>query len=262
MPLPEQLPIPGYEPVRLLGINLGTLYLARHSSSGTLVALSVFRREFAAHFRDLHAPLTRLDHRNIIRVFGIGDFEGYSYCALEYVEKTLADRLLRGPLPDVDVARLTQAIASALRYARDQGMILRTLTPKGILLNEENVPKLMDFHANDAPGKSRAIARPSAFMAPEELQGTTTPATDVYRVGAVMYAMLTGEPPFAEQDGMEATCRKVVEGKPKSPRQLNPRVHGDLEAICMKCLEKEPEARYRSLQELADKLKPFVESSD
>ncbi len=118
----EQPPIPGYEPIRVLGINLGTVYLARHSSSGALVALKVWRLEFAEHARDLDAPLARLHHPNIIRVFGMGEFERYYFCALEYVERTLADRLREGPVPDVDVAQLAQAVGSALQYARDQGM--------------------------------------------------------------------------------------------------------------------------------------------
>jgi len=262
MAFPAQPPIPGYEPVRLLAINLGTVYLARHSSTGMLVALKVFRRDFAQHSRDLHAPLAHLHHPNIIRVFGIGDFEESSYCALEYVEKTLADRLLQGSLPEVEAARLTRAVASALQYARDQGMILLNLTPNAILLNEENVPKLADFHAGDARTESHAITLPSAFMAPEELQGITTAATDVYRLGAVMYAMLTGEPPFADRSGLEATLRQLIGERPMPPRQVNAKVGSDLEAVCMKCLEKRPEARYASLQELADSLRRFVKSSN
>lgn len=261
MPLTTQPPIPGYEPVRLLGINLGTVYLARHSDSGTLVALKVFHRRVAAHVGDLYAPLARLDHPNIIRVLGFGDFEEYSYCALEYVKNTLADHLLQGPLPAVEVARLTQAVASAVQYAADQGMILSTLTPTEILLSEENIPKLADLHTRHASGKSATITPPSVFMAPEEVQGNATRATDVYRVGAVMYTMLTGEPPFPNDGGMEATLRRVIGERPKSPRQMNPKVSRDLEAVCMRCLEKRPEARYASLHELADKLKLFLESS-
>lgn len=258
---PEQPPIPGYEPVRLLGVNLGAVYLARHSSTGALVALKVVRREFAAHLRDLHTPLARLDHPNIIRVFGVGEFGDNFFCALEYVERTLADRLLEGPMSDVEVARLAQAVALALQYARDQGMIILHLTPKAVLLTDENVPKLLDFHPSDTLGKWPAMVPSPAFMAPEEPSGITT-TTDVYRVGALMYIMLTGKPPFAVDGGMEATWRQVVDQTPEPPRQVNPRVGRDLEVVCMKCLAKRPEARYASLQELADYLKPFAQSRD
>ena len=266
MPSPfssEQPPIPGYEPVRLLGMNLGAIYLARHSRSGTLVALKVSHREFAAHFRDLHAPLARLDHPNIVRVLGMGEFEGNFFCALEYVERTLADRLLEGPLSGVEVARLAHAVGSALQYARDQGMIPLSLTPKSIVLTDENVPKLSNFCSMETFGKLPKLPSP-ALMPPEWVSsgiGSASETTQVYRVGALMYEMLTARPPFAA-DYDVATLKRVLNDMPEPPRQINPKVGRDLEVVCMKCLAKPPEARYASLRELVDHLKPFVGSTD
>jgi len=257
MAAPQQPQIPGYEPVRLLGINLGTVYLSRHSNTGALVALKVFRCEDAQHVRDLHAPLARLDHPNIIRLFGMGDFEKLFWCALEYVETTLADRLLRGPLPEAEVAEVTRNIAFALQYARTRGMRPLGLSPKAILLSEENVPKLIDFCPVDVPATLPVRTLPSPFMAPEELSGVITAATDVYRLGAVVYAMLTGKPPFGDDGDMVATAVAVVTERPIPPRRLNAAVGNDLEVVCMKCLEKRPEDRYASAEELISDLPSF-----
>ena len=120
---PEQPPIPGYEAIRPLGMNLGVVYLARHLSSGALVALKVWHIKFAGHARDLLAPLARLRHPNIIRVLEMGEFEGHFFSALEYVEQSLADRLREGPLPDLEVSRIARAIVSALQHAGDRGMV-------------------------------------------------------------------------------------------------------------------------------------------
>ena len=247
----HQPPIPGYEPIRQLGINLCTVYLARHSDSGALVALKVYRRGAAEHARDFYPRLARLDHPNILRVIGIGDFEEYFYCALEFFEKTLADRLVQGPLPPIEVLRLTRALASAVQYARGQGMLLLILTPETIVLTQDNIPQLHDFHQHDDLPTPPGFGPRTPFMAPEDSQGIPTPATDVYRVGAVMYAMLTGLPPFASDEAL-------LLHRPRRPREVNPKVSRGLDEICMKCLEKRPDARYASAQHLADNLKSFL----
>jgi serine/threonine protein kinase len=243
---PEQPSIPGYEAIRPLGINFGAVYLARHSSSGALVALKVWPRKFAEHARDVYAPSTRLHHSNIIRAVGMGEFEGSFFCALEYVEHTLADRLGGGLLPDVEVARLAGAVVSALQYARAQGMIPRSLSPKSILLTDDNVPKLLDFCAIDTFGKPPNLP-PPALMAPEWISGadTASEASQVYCMGALMYEMLTARPPFTADSAL-ATMRLVLHEMPKPPRKVNPRVGRELDAVCMKCLAKQPKARYVS----------------
>jgi serine/threonine protein kinase len=144
-PLPKQSPIPGYELVRILGMNLGTVYLARHTNSGALVALKVLSREHADRIREHDGPVAGLDHPNIIHVVGMGEFGDHCYLAWEYVGTTLAQRLANGPLPDEEVARLAEAVALALEYARFQGVTCSNLSPGDILFTDDNVPKLMSF---------------------------------------------------------------------------------------------------------------------
>src|SRR5262249_27828682 len=169
--------IPGFECVRLLGINLGTVFLARESSTGTLVALKVYRPELAQHFQEAHGALARLDHPNIARILASGDAEGCSFHALEYSEETLADRLQHGPLAHAEVVRISLAIASALEHARRRGMT-SALTPGTILLGKTDVPKLTDFHlaAERVDTDIHFVSPFSPFMAKEELEGKVTPA--------------------------------------------------------------------------------------
>jgi len=261
MTFPEQPPIPGYEPIRPLGINLGAVYLARHATSGSLVALKVWPLRFEGHARDILEAQAALDHPNIIRVLGMGKFEGSFFCAIEYVERTLADKLRDGPLSGAEAARLIRAIVSALQYALDQGMTASSLSPKSVLLTDDDVPKLSDFCASEAFGEPPNLPSPTAFMAPEWLSGTDTgsEASHVYRVSALMYEMLTARPPFTGTNA-RATAMQVLHEMPEPPRKVNPRVGPDLEAVCMKSLAKEPKARYGSLQELLDHLSPFESS--
>jgi len=199
--------------------------------------------------------LAQLDHPNIVRMVGTGEVAGDTFNAMEFVEGTLEDRLLRGPLPHAEVVRLTLAIASALEYARARAMI-SNLAPRTIQLDKTGVPKLTDFHrAADTVDARKMMFSP--FMAKEELVGTVTPATDVYRVGAVMYAMLTGVPPFGSV-GVTEVMMSLLERDPTPPRQINPLVSEPLEAICLKCLEKRPDARYPALQELIKALEPLA----
>jgi serine/threonine protein kinase len=244
--------IPGYEPIRPLGINGAIVYLARRSSSDDLVVLKVYEVAFAELVRH-ESLLARLDHPNILRVFEIGDFQGRPYCALEYCDGDLADRLRQGPLPRSQAIRLVSDIALAIQYARHQGVVPVSLAPNSILLAAESVPKLFEFEAMDAVGPS---ARSPEFMAPEEVaMGVSlTPATLVYRMGGVMYAVLTARPPFASGDRVTNTLQRVLQEKPVLPRQVNATVAKDLEGVCMKCLEKRPEDRYASLEELAERL--------
>lgn len=251
---PEQPPIPGYEPIRPLGINLGVVYLARHSSSGMLVVLKVWRLEFAGHARDLHAPSARLHHPNIIRVLEMAEFEGSYFCALEYVERTLADKMRERPLPDGEVVRLAHAIGSALQYALDRGLIPLDLSPRSILLADGNVPKLSAFCASETPDKFRnmpAIARlPPEWVSANDTGGE---ASQVYRMGVLMYELLTATSPCAA-DGIVATAMRVLHEMPVPPRKVNPGVGRRLAAICMKCLAKQPAARYHSLRDLLHEL--------
>jgi serine/threonine protein kinase len=258
--LTEHPAIPGYVPVRLLFRNGAIVYLARQVSSGKLVALKVARGEFAEKLRTDSALFLNLDHPNILRVFEIGEIEGCVYVALEYINcRTLAHRLREGPLPVPLAVRLTRTLALTLGYVRNQRMIHLPLEPASILLTEENVLKLFDFQptnlVEERDFQKRAAPKEPAFAAPEDLTGETlcSEAADVYRIGATMYAMLTGQPPFVG-DTNELVAR-ILEQSPTPPRHLNAALSKEVEAVCLKCLEKWPEWRYASLPELADALR-------
>lgn len=243
--------IPGYEPVRALGINGALVYLARMESSGDLVVVRVYGR-WAEHILHHDSLLARLNHPNILRVFEIGDFQGRSYCALEYVEENLAERLRQGPLSRSNAISLVPAIALALQYAWQQGMVPVDLSPNEVLLAAGSVPKLSNFEPLDSIGRRLGVPE---FMAPEEVRGISTGVTTlVYRVGAVMYAVLTGQPPFTRDGGIMDLLWKILNESPVPPRRANATVDRDLEAVCMRCLAKRRDDRYASLQELAEQV--------
>jgi anti-anti-sigma factor len=251
--LAEHPAIPGYEPERLIARNGAIVYAARRVSTGEPVVLKVYDAA-SAHVRARDSVLARLDHPNILRVAEMGEIDGRSYAALEHVGRTLADRLREGALPPLQAARACQAIAGALEYARRQQLVHLNLTPPSILLDADGKPKLFDF---EAAGRGRnvhgSVAR-RGFSTPEELRGgdAATVAADVYRVGAAMYAMLTGRPPFTGE--WIEIVRSVTERPPSNPQDLNPGVPGHLQTACLRCLEKQPEQRYSSLGALADDL--------
>jgi serine/threonine-protein kinase len=225
-----------------------------------LVVLKVFEGKLAGHARDLYALSARLHHPNIIGVLEMGDFEGNFFCALEYIERTLADRLRDGPLPGREVARLARAVGSALQYALDQDMIPWSLSPNSILLTDENVPKLMDLRARETFGRLPDLSWP-ALMPPEWVSGadTASEAGQVYRMGALMYEMLTAKPPFSG-DNPFTLAKRVLHEMPVPPGNVNPGVGRGLDAVCMTCLTKDPTARYASLAELGAQLEPFEPS--
>jgi serine/threonine-protein kinase len=264
--LPEHPPIPGYEPVRLLGRNGAIVYLARRSDTGELVALKVYdRRGPLADVRRQEATLARLNHPNILRVITIGKCEGRPYTALEYVARDVAKWLRDGPLPAVQACLIARMLVAALHHGRDQGMTHLSLRPSAVALTDENVLKLLDFEPIASVQEweltqrvTRLIGHPPVFAAPEELTGhdRTSPGIDMYRIGAVLYAMLTGQPPFSGD--LVAIWKAVRERPPVRPRQLNPAVSKEAEAICLKCLDKRPERRYASLRHLAESLDHIV----
>ena len=269
--------IPGYEFVRLLGYGCGgaaacsSLYLARKRDCGLLVALKISNQRGHDRFPVDVAAVGRLEHPNILRVIEVGELEDYWYEALEYVEaRTLSDKLRQGPLPVTVALALGAALASALQCARDQGMIHRSPTPRSIVLAEENVPKLhpADFATSVENAQKGdhvlGLVGDPAFCPPEYLDGECleiTPAMDVYRVGAVLYAMLTGRPPYVGDDAM-TVVQQALRAPPVLPRRLNSKVPGGLEAVCMTCLEKAPQRRYASVGCLAEALDGSAHAPD
>jgi WD40 repeat protein len=269
--------IPGYEVVRLLGRGgMGAVYLARHHRLGRLVAVKMILAgaqagpERTERFLREARALARLRHPHILQVHDLAEHDGLPFMALEYVEGgSLADRLRAGPLPPTETARLIEVLAEAVHHAHREGVVHRDLKPANVLLTADGTPKVADFglarlrEADDRLTHSGAVVGTPAYMAPEQARGDEAavgPATDVWALGAVLYECLTGRPAFQGASAYE-TLRQAVETDPTPPRRLRPETPAALEAVCLKCLEKQPGGRYAGASELAAALRAFREGA-
>src|SRR5262245_5559208 len=239
--------------------------------------------------------IARLRHPNIVQIYEVGQHDDVPYLSLEYVEAGSLDERLNGaPLPPHPAARLLETIARAVQYAHQCGVVHRDLKPANILLRRkfdlpdprsqtpnpkaerggasdlgfgiwDFEPKVSDFglarHGRPELTATGAILGTPSYMAPEQATGDNRavgPAADVYALGAILYELLTGRPPFRGATVLE-TLEQVQKQEPVLVRQLQPKVPRDLETICLKCLQKEPARRYGSAGELADDLHRFLE---
>jgi WD40 repeat protein len=209
----------------------------------------------------------QLDHPGIVPVFEVGEHDGRHYLSMGLVEGgTLAARVRQGPLPGKEAASLVKQVAEAVGYAHHQGVIHRDLKPGNVLLDREGQAKVTDFglarmvhEHSDLSRTGQVIGTPS-YMAPEQAAGKVHevgPLADVYALGALLYCLVTGRPPFQAASVVE-TLRQVMEQEPLPPRQLNPEVERDLETICLKCLQKDPGRRYAGARDVAGELGRFL----
>ena len=186
---------------------------------------------------------------------------------MDYVRgRNLAEIAVEGPLPARRAAHYARIVAEAIHYAHEQGVLHRDLKPSNILIDENDHPRITDFGlAKRARGDfgltvtGQLLGSPN-FMPPEQTSGKSGkvgPASDVYGLGAIVYHLLTGRPPF-QAETIEDVLRQLHEADPVAPRLLNPSIPRDLETICLKCLEKDPAKRYPSARELADELGRFL----
>jgi serine/threonine-protein kinase len=275
LPLPTaELPkIRGYEMQEVLGRGgMGVVYKAWHTRLNRIVALKMLlagpyaRPEELERFLREAEAVAGLRHANIVQVHDMGDLDGRPYFTMEYVEGgNLAQKLLGTPQPAAQAVALVITLAEAIHVAHQSGIVHRDLTPANVLLTADGTPKITDFglarRLEGGGGLTLTgvpVGTPS-YMAPEQCQGqwdSIRSATDVYALGAILYELLTGRPPFRAETSAE-TLRQVVSQDAVPPSRLNARVPRDLETICLKCLEKEPRRRYTSAAVLADDLHRF-----
>jgi tetratricopeptide (TPR) repeat protein len=263
-----QAVIPGYELLAELGRGgMGVVYKARHTALGRVVALKMILagghagRDQLARFRTEAEAIARLQHPNIVQVYEVGENEKRPYFSLEFCAGGSLDKKMAGnPLPPAQAAKLAEALARAMEAAHQAHVIHRDLKPANVLLTADGTPKITDFglaKKMDEAGQTHTgdVMGTPSYMAPEQAEGKKEvgPAADVYALGAILYDMLTGRPPFKAATTYD-TILQVVSDEPVPPRRLNPKVPADLETVCLKCLQKEPAKRYGSAQQLADDL--------
>ena len=196
--------------------------------------------------------MARLRHPNLVQIHGSGEHQGRPYFFMEYVDGgRLADSLQGKPWDSRHAARLVETIARATHSAHERGVIHRDLTPSNVLLGSDGEPKIVDFGlAKLTDGETRRTASGDilgtvGYMAPEQATGQSKevgPGADIYALGAILYELLTGRPPFVGASFLEALAQ-VVHDDPIAPSRLQPRLPRDLETICLKCLNKEPVRR-------------------
>jgi hypothetical protein len=263
--------------------GMGVVYQARHRELGRLVALKmILAGQFASEgqrqrFRREAELAARVQHPQVVQVFEVGLHDGRPYLAVEWVDGgTLAERLGEDPWPQRDAAALVEQVALAIDAAHRQGVVHRDLKPANILLAAApaegapgrlsgRIPKVADFGLaraieaeSDLTSSGAALGTPE-YMPPEQAAGRRPgPAGDVYALGAILYRLLTGRPPF-RGDSAVAVLEAVATKEPIEPRRLRAGLARDLDTITLKALEKEPHRRYQSARALADDLRRYLD---
>ncbi len=266
--------IPGYEILELLGRGgMGIVYKALQRPLKRAAALKMIRgdlhvdAEQLGRFRVEAEVIARLKHPNVVQIYEVGEVGGVPYFSLEMLEGgTLAERLAGAPMPPRQAAALAATLARAVGAVHRIGIVHRDLKPANVLFDADGTPKVTDFglakrlEVADGHTVSGQIMGTPSYMAPEQAQGLTRrigPSADIYALGAILYEMLTGRPPFKAPTIME-TLRQVVYEEVVPLSRLQSRVPRDLETICLKCLAKESARRYATAEELADDLGRFL----
>jgi hypothetical protein len=284
--------IPGYEILRELGRGgMGVVYLARQAGLERMVALKMLlagRHAAAserARFKAEVEAIARLQHPNLVQVFEVGEYDGHPFFSMEYLDGgNLEDRIGARPQPARQAAQLVEVLACAIHAAHERGVIHRDLKPANVLLVRSDArhgvppssvgadasghfqPKISDFglakrlDVSSGPTLSQHVLGTPGYMAPEQAAGRSKhvgPGTDVYALGAILYQLLTGRPPFEGESALDV-IRQVELEDPVPPRRLQASVPVDLETICLKCLQKQPAQRFASAAALADDLRRFL----
>ena len=264
----------GYELIEEIARGgMGVVYKAHQQDLKRTVALKmILSGEFSSEselqrFQAEAEAAANLDHPGIVRVFDVGKHESRAYFSMAYVDGfSLSDDACELPMEGRKAARLVVRIAEAVSYAHTHGVLHRDLKPSNILLDASGQPKITDFglakqmNTDSSITTTGQIIGTPSFMSPEQAAARSEdmgPATDVYGVGAILYFLLTGLPPFRAANPIK-TVEHVLSREPLPPRKVDADIPIDLETICLKCLDKDPEQRYSDAQSLADELDRFI----
>ncbi|MAT09397.1 MAG: hypothetical protein CMM02_00165 [Rhodopirellula sp.] len=267
--------IPGYEFLSELGRGgMGVVYKARDRSLKRLVAIKMIRSGADAgkaarlRFQAEAEAVAQLHHNHIVDIFEVGEHDNMPYIVFELIDGgSLKDQVAGKPKRATYGASLVESLASAVQVAHEHDIIHRDLKPSNVLLDVNGAPRITDFglakQKNNDLDDTRVgtVLGTPAYMSPEQASVSSdkiTPATDIYALGSILYYILTGRPPFQSANDID-TLFHVVHSQPISPRKLSPTIPVDLETICLKCLEKDPERRFHSASELADDLRRFLD---
>jgi WD40 repeat protein len=253
--------------------GMGVVYRARQRSLNRPVALKILQGGSLAidddvrRFRLEAEAVAQLDHPNIVPIHAVGEYDGFNYFAMKLIDGTSLAERPPGPAAEPRAtARLVATVARAVHHAHQRGILHRDLKPSNILIDAEGQPHVTDFglarrlDGDSELTQSGAILGTPSYMAPEQASGqreAVTTATDVYGLGAVLYALLTGKPPF-QGDSVSETLERVRNEQPDPPSGVGCGVDRELEVICLKCLEKEPDRRYGSALALAEDLERWL----
>ncbi|MCK6471392.1 MAG: serine/threonine protein kinase [Planctomycetes bacterium] len=252
--------------------SFGVVYRARQKGLERQVALKVLlagvhaSEEAVARFQREARAVARLKHPNIVPIYDIGMQDGHHYFAMEFVEgHSLSDFMVHQKISTPQALKLVEILADAIESAHQEGVIHRDIKPSNIIVDPKGLPHITDFglakqvDIDTQYTQSGTTLGTPAYMPPEQARGEVDkidPRSDVYALGAVLYEMLAGRPPFAGRSLLEVVVA-VINEPVKPPRQINPNIHRDVQTIVMKCLEKDPRNRYASAAELRDDLRRF-----
>jgi WD40 repeat protein/serine/threonine protein kinase len=261
--------------------GMGVVFKARQLSLNRTVAVKILLAGQMAggqrleRFRAEARAVAQLQHPNIVAIYGAGEHKGAPFFSMEYVAgKTLADLVAERPLPPEVAARYVQIIAEAIEYAHEHGIVHRDLKPSNVLIDGSGHLRITDFglakrisssqspilaHQSSLTVTGQVLGSPS-YLAPEQVgqkNGIVGPASDIYALGAILFHLLTGRPPFLSET-LEGTLLQVLTTEPVGTRRLNPAVPRDLETICSRCLQKDAFRRYTSAKTLAEDLERFL----
>src|SRR5438874_2406244 len=251
----------------------GVVFRARQKSLNRTVALKVISlgqwasKAHLKRFRREAEAAAGLDHPGIVPIYEVGEGDGSCYFSMQFVEGGQLDEVVRRtPFSIRQAAELIAKIARTIHYAHEHGILHRDIKPGNILLDQKGEPHLTDFglarlvESESTVTRTMEVLGTRSYMAPEQAMGnnaTVGSVTDVYGLGAVLYQLLTGHPPFAGGATYE-TIKLLLDTEPRQPRLLNPKIDRDLSTICLKCLEKDPKRRYSSALALAKDLERWL----